>query len=220
MKLELSTNIMPVISVGMYGTLLDANSMYDHEEQEIYLSDILTEEEKDYFASADFNIEKYKELVAKRAVEAIEEFFDDIKGTIKVKLISNEKIRSPREYNFYTDEMDFTVEIEQEEIDKIFRATVNNKEFFEWAKRYKSYDGFISYMPHTWNDYMKAIGGHDLERAVAMYLTYVAYMREKDGYIGNYYESMIENIGCNSGLLDFYDDERACEIAWKAWNAA
>ena len=82
---------------------------------------------------------------------------------------------SPTEYNFMTDCIQFDLEFDDSLINKI-RQTVDDK-FFEWAReKYKSRDGFISFMPYGKTDFMDALylkeDSIELIRAVSMYLTY------------------------------------------------
>jgi hypothetical protein len=69
------------------------------------------------------------------------------------------------------------VEIEPTEIDKIKTATEANDPFFDWIyEKYRSRDGFNSYMPYTKTSYLDALScgvGAMLSKAVCMYLMYV-----------------------------------------------
>lgn len=216
MKLNLDTSIARILSVGMYETLLDTRCLFDSQENEILESEYLTQEEKDYFANAlswKFDDKKYTELVKECAIECLEEYFDSIKDIIKVKLTGDSKIVSPREYNFYTDELHFSIEIDPEEINKIFDSVINDKAFWKWAEQYKSCDGFISFMPWQKQDYIDALQGQDITRAVAMYLTYI-YEKENnfEKVEFDYTYSIFEKISENHFLSEFINDEKAQEI--------
>jgi hypothetical protein len=109
------------------------------------------------------------------------------------------------------------VEIAESEIQKIHDAVIDDVDFFTWAEQYKSCSGFISSMPHTREEYLRAIGGKDLDRAVAMYITYIG---EKNCLIpgndgSNYQASLEEKISVNSSYNDFIGDAKCLEILEK-----
>ena len=222
MKIELNTGIMGgVIDVGMYESVLDPRYMFDSDEDEINKSEALTDEEKEYFfdkAYSSFNNDRYKETVAGYAMKALRDFFDDIENEIKITLCDGGTINSPREYNFRSDEFDFTVEVEQAELDKILPAVQNNEKFWKYAERYKSHDGFISFMPCYKDEYIKAIKGKDIVRALAMYLGFL-YKENSIPVYNPYNEYIYESISGNHSLTEFIDDEDALDIWDKAWCA-
>ena len=221
MTLKLNSGIMPVVDVGMYRSILDPDFIFESEENEVYNSENLTEDEKDYFSTAanhHFNTSAYKALVAKQGGYKLEEFFKSIQDVVKVKLVGTPTIWSPEFYNFRSDELDFEIEITQDEIDKILPAVKDDDLFWKFIEEaWCSRSGFASSMPYTKVKFEKAISGGDIERALAMYLTYLDaknndFIRPEFGYDYEIYDY----ISSNSGLLEFIDDEKACEIAYRA----
>ena len=218
MILELNTSICPIVDVGMYCSRLSPDSMFDMEDYEVQKSDVISEEDKNYFfdnVSFSFDTKKYKELVARYAAAEIEDFFNDMRDIIKINLHGEAYIDSPTYYNYRTDWLIFDVEIDENEIQKIHDSVAGNKEFFTWADRYKSCSGFISFMPHKEDKYIRAISGNDLERALAMFITY---MGEKNCYLTehigeNSYQSYLEEkIFGNNSYDDFISDSKCLEI--------
>jgi hypothetical protein len=221
MILELNTSICPILDVGMYHSNLSPESMFNRIDEEIQSSDIISEEEKEYFfeeVSFLFDTKKYKELVARYAAAEIEDFFNDMRDTIKISLRGDAYINSPNYYNYRTDWLIFEVEIDESEIQRIRDTVQNDKDFFTWADRYKSYSGFSSFMPHTKDEYLRAIAGSDLERAVAMFITY---MGEKNCHLTervseNSYQSFLEEkISGNYSYDDFISDPKCLGILEK-----
>ena len=221
MILELSTDLCPIVDVGLYHSRLSPENLFGWVEDEVQRSDVLTEEEKDYFfdqVSFGFDSNKYKEVIAKYAAAEIEDFFNDIRDMLKVSRCGEVSINSPSYYNYRTDWLFFDVEIDESEIQWIYDMVVDDADFFKWADRYKSYPGFISSMPHTKNEYLRAITGKDLERAVAMYITYIG---EKNGLLtennrtNSYQEYLEEKISANNSYEDFIEDNRCLDILEK-----
>jgi hypothetical protein len=219
MKLSLNTGLIRnVIDVGMYETHLDAGNMYEGDEYEIRTSEILTQEEKDYFEDTTWrkwDRDAYKAFVCSRAVHELADFFTSIEDIISIKLCEGGSIHSPQYYNYETDVLDFDIEIEQSEIDKILPAVIDNQEFWTWCERFRSYSGFYSFMPWTKPKFVEAVGGKDIERALAMYLVWVA--EEEQIGRGYYTANIVEYISGNSSIMQFVNDERCQRIADKCW---
>ena len=187
MKLNLNTGILPIVNVGMYDTNISPCSRFDDLDYEIERSS-LNETEKEYIVENSwryFDSQGYGQCVGEIALKYIKEFFGDISDKVSVAVSDEFGVDSPREYNFRTDELDFSIEMEESEIEKIKSAVKGNEKFFAWAERYKSRDGFISFMPYEREEYITALEGRDRERAVSMYFTYLlereyGYVREDD----------------------------------------
>jgi len=221
MKLELNTSICPIIDVGLYHSRLSPEYMFGWAERELQCSEAITKEEKDYFfnkVSFSFNTAKYKELIVMYAAAEIEDYFNDIRDLLKIRRCGEASIDSPSYYNYRTDCLLFDVEIGDGEIQKIRKTVVADAGFFAWTDRYKSSSGFISFMPHTKEGYLRAIGGNDLVRAVAMYITYIG---EKnchltENVLENSYQSYLEeNIFGNNSYDDFIEDDKCLVILEK-----
>jgi len=203
----------------MYETILDPRHIFDYDDDEIVKSEAITKDEKDYFfdkAYMNFNTKEYNKIVLKYAMDQLQDIINELNDTIKIKLCEGGSIFSPRFYNFSNDQLDFTVDIADHELEKILPTIIDDDKFWEWAEQYKSYDGFISFMPYYKEEFIEAISGKDITRALAMYLTYI---NDNSGYIHDKYY-IYENITSNYGLTDFIDDKKALEIYDKAMQAA
>lgn len=186
MIIKLNTDICPIISVGMYGTMLEPET--ESLEYEITDSKELTEEEKDKaikLISDNFNMERYKEHLRETAVEFLQQCFDDYDGNnyteekLGIKIISS-GIYSPREYNYRNDELDFEIVIRDDIVAQIIimlyiDPIIKDGFFNKMEVSFGSYCGFISSMPIRQKEYIEALTGKDIERAIAMFLYFLLY---------------------------------------------
>jgi len=222
LKIALNTGICHIISVGMYESIIDPRYIFEDDESKVKFSSVLTQEEKDYFEHKCFmewDSEAYDGLVAGYALNIIKGYFENISDTIKITLCEKGTIDSPPYYNYRTDELDFEVDIEQEELNKILSNVMNNHQFFKWANRFKSRPGFISWMPYCEDEFIEAIKGKDIERALSMYLTFLYDKQNnfEEHEFGHTYD-LYERISCNHGMTEFIKDERAIGIYSKAYD--
>jgi len=179
MKIELNTGLLPLFNINTYencmlnGDNLTERLAYDIEESE------LSKEEKEQFYNKlcyEWNNNKWEEYLNKKAQEYLDEILEDLvyHNIVNMKRIKDTKIDSPREYNFRGDELDFTVEITEEEFNRIKNLVIDDEEFYKWIyKTYKSYDGFMSFMPYYRGDFIKAVNGEDIERSFIMMIMYL-----------------------------------------------
>jgi len=144
MKAKLNTNLLPIISVGMYNTLLDSESIFENQ---------LSEESKliqEYFWD-NFDNEKYIKKIEKLTQYFIEDYFPvEVEG-IKINLKAGE-IYSPKYYNFETDQIDFEVTYPKA---KLWHYCKKHQEKFNdfLNENYSSYDGFYSYTSNNFWDW-------------------------------------------------------------------
>ena len=65
---------------------------------------------------------------------------------------------SPREYNFATDQLDFTLEIDRELMLKELAKLIDSKDFKQFLKdNYSSYDGSMSFTPNNYQEISEEI---------------------------------------------------------------
>ena len=221
MKLMLRTDIFPIVDVGMYESHLDPRHMFGDWSSN-YSDGVLTETDIEYCNDAiavKWNANRYKALVAKYAIAAIAEFFDDAKtwsifSTIQLCKDAYQII-SPPFYNFTTDHLEFSITINQSEIDSVIMLVENNNDFFMWIhEQYGHRSGFISFMPFEKNKFFEAIRGKDVERAFGMYLAYVL---NTEFNKESYQERLYEGVAHNHHVDEFVDDDGFHEIMCKAW---
>jgi hypothetical protein len=225
MRVALNTGILPIINVGMYESLLSPSVIFDDWLPSSGITASMTKEEIDYCEDASwhhFNSEAYKKMVEKYAIELVADFFQKIKDIVIVTLCKNAQIYSPREYNIHTDTLDFEIEIDENEIQKIKALTKNNQGFFTWLKNtYRSCPGFYCFMPNSKESFAEDIEGSDMERGLAAYFTFL--LRKHLGCSGEeefgaeYF--LHEKISSNHGIEEFIEDERFHEIIGRAHSA-
>jgi hypothetical protein len=211
---------MPIVNVGMYETHLDPRYMFENDEYEYYNSGMLNEEEKEYLHNQldfNFNFDAYRKMIAKYTFQMLEEYFYNMRDILKVELCGDYEISSPVAYNYETDQIYFSVDIDESELVKILSQVIDDDKFWQWAKQYKSRSGFVSFMPWEKDEYIKAINGKDIERAVAMYITYIYETDEEYDGSTYGYNDVIEKIRYNHTLFEFVDGERILAITNKIW---
>lgn len=148
-KLGMSTDYLPIINVGLYGT---------------YLGNL---EIKDEY------IQDYKRLICEKAKECMERVFDDFCKIV----FSDVTFCSPMYYNYRNDWLEFEIELDDIILD-FCEDVSEDEDFLKFIKRnFGSYPGFISFMPYTKEKYKTALCSNDareLAKVVGMYMTYFA----------------------------------------------
>ena len=118
MKVEVSNNLIPVIYVGSYGEPMYENFVCDADD--------------------------IKNCILDNAPDLVEERIREYCPSAK---ISDCSVYMPRYYNFETDTLNFTLDISDEDYQKMYDECINDPEFEDFLKeKYSSYDGFFSYM--------------------------------------------------------------------------
>ena len=144
MKIELNTSICPIIIPDTYGT--------------------------DFCYEIDDEMwDDFKQLMVDKAKEAIEYALDDL--GIPYEPLEMGGFHSPREYNFYTDWIDFTINVPDDYV-KTVKENVKQDEisFFRFAKqKFGSYDGFISFYPYHRDDFYES---EKNEYIISMWIMY------------------------------------------------
>lgn len=165
MKLEMTTNWLPMIQPGIYGTVL---------------GDIFHDVTDEY--TKDFKTQLCFEAMSTMNEIFSEDWFVEKFGNVTV---SNVTFHSPAWYNYENDSMEFDMEIEHpekfiEEYYERFEAW-DISEFFKWTDdNYGSRSGFISFFPYKSYDFDSAIhssvvnkeGKYNFNRAIAMLIMF------------------------------------------------
>lgn len=154
MKVELNTNVVDSIITDTYGSGFQYEIRDDcWDDFKKGMVDIAEDYLKTFLAETDFK---------------------DAKLTMK-------DMYSPREYNFRTDDVGFELEFDDSMIDHIAEFAKldvgGDRKFIDWLeKRYRSYDGFICWMPDNYPAFMRYLNGKDSDayqwRAIAAFLSY------------------------------------------------
>lgn len=182
-KLGMSTDYLPIIDVGLYGT---------------FLGDLWIKDEY---------IQDYKRLICEKAKEYMKNIFD---GFCKI-IFSNVTFCSPMYYNYRNDWLEFEIELDDVVLE-MCEGVLEDEDFFEFAKRnFGSHSGFISFMPYTKEKYKTALCSNDareLAKVVGMYMTYLAnayfYFEEVQEDFEN---DIIEYVHSNTDWEVMEDDE-------------
>lgn len=197
MILEMTTNWLPIIQPGLYGTEL--GDLYDG---------INEEYTRDFKRHLCFEVESIINEIFS------EDWFVNRFGNVTV---SNCKLKSPSWYNFANDWIEFDLEIKRENLIKDYYECFeawDREDFFKWAKaNFGSRSGFISFFPYEPEKFEEAMytikGNYDYERAIAMLITYA--IEKSKCALDKYQNKLAENMAeyCNmNGLFDYeYDDD-------------
>lgn len=167
MKVETSTSLIPVIDVNSYG-----DYVYD-----------------DFW----FNRESIRECILDCAPDFIRERITDY---VPSAVLSDFDVQMPREYNFYGDRVDFTLEIPDDEFQRMYDDALTNPEFEKWLKRYSSYSGFISFQA----DNIEKFQNQDLLYTVSQLVSYACRdcIEEYENDIDYSYEEAISEWAWNN----------------------
>ena len=157
LTIETSSNIFNLIDVDMYNTELSpGNIIFDGYIEEDYLNGKFPFDVEQFWDN--YSFDKYKKQLELLA----EMFFNKAHSCndfeIKVK---TGKITSPQFYNYYTDTIDFEVTFNYKELLNYIKSNLD--EFKLYLKdNYSSYDGFVSFMPNNYNEWLEKYKEQDV----------------------------------------------------------
>jgi hypothetical protein len=198
MNAKLNTNLFPIISVAMYGTYLDPDSMFDSymiesDKEEGYIHFGL-----DYFWD-NFQHDKYKLAIQERA-------HSFINGKIKENgvwvYIKGGQIYSPQYYNYSNDNMDLDVTFSKKDVMEAVNKDV--PKFDEFLKeRYSSRDGFTSFTSNNYLDWLQDFNEEN-DTAIGAVLTYLFQETIEENH-----ENFIQYVCCDNYMdyREFVDSE-------------
>ncbi len=148
-SVELNTGVVEVLDAGQYCSILQIpdDAKWTDENSKIW---------------DEYVIEKAKPYL----IDAIHQTDENI-------IVDNFSYYHPQFYNFETDKIDFVVKLSKDLLDKLFAEYQNNSEFIDFLKRYKSRDGFLSWMADNKNDFIKQCENENW-RSLAQILTFNA----------------------------------------------
>lgn len=177
----LTTQLLPIINVGMYETNLDPRYLFSSEIDGL---------EDENLEEVDFDFPSYKNDIVSAANSILSKINDFKKyGVLSIKMT---KIESPKEYNFSNDWGVLEVELVND-FDQQMRKNINIKRAKSnepWEQKmniaiqkiWGSRDGFWSFMPSSIEEiYSPSID--DYERAVAQYLQIMLWEDNGEGGI-------------------------------------
>lgn len=220
MKYNVNTLMLNFIDVGMYETRIDPRySLYteriDEDRKEGYIK-----YDEDYFW-ANFDNKAYNTHVAATAKHIYNGKYV-IKG-VPVKIEMGSEIFSPSQYNFSTDSLDLDITIAKH---RVMKYAKDHKDSFNdfLYENYSSYDGFMSFIPNNYSDWVININGGsnlDKERAVSAFLNFL--FADFTMYDDDYSEDRENSFGefpnyvqfCESVEQDLYYNEFITDEAYK-----
>ena len=208
--IELSTDLVPLFNINFYTDGdFDILSEYfnDNFKSEVHDGEIFANED-DYYTLWD------SKIFSNRVLEEFKLREDEFTKIFKSKFNSIERIKiesinHPREYNFKTDSLNFDIIVS--DMDSFQHEVLSDLKSVEdidqvLYNKFKSYSGFTSFMPQSFDEVKKDIEGEDIERGFGAALTVILEhddMLEEFEYIKG---DVIESIGGNSSWSDFISD--------------
>lgn len=162
--------------------------------------------------SGGFLDDVYKDMVD-NAMERVKEIgLEKLQELLDPYNVGNIEIKSTQYYNFETDSFEFDISMTLRERAELL-ALAKQDGFFDWAReRFGSYDGFISFMPVTEEEFKEAINGKHIDdykenRAIQMCIK----KKLEDEYDlcredNDFIESVFEYLDAN-GYIEYEDDE-------------
>ena len=167
MTIKLNTNLFPIISVAMYGTYLDPDSMFDSYMIESDKEDGYIHFGVDYFWS-NFQNDKYVKAIQKRAHSFINGKHTENNVWV---LIKAGEIYSPKYYNFSNDEIDLDVTFSKSKV--LNEVNKNITKFNDFLKeRYSSRDGFNSFTSNNYIEWLEDYN-NEVDTSIGAVLTYL-----------------------------------------------
>lgn len=205
MKATINTNLFPIISVGMYGTVLEPDSMFDN---------WTIDEDKsngDINYDANYFWEHFDNQAYVNAIESTAHQF--LNGTheangIEVKIRCKE-IYSPKYYNFETDEMVFDVTYNKRKVKQY--AKDNYSEFNKFLKdNYSSRDGFCSMTSNNYGEWLYDFNNNEV-RSIGAVLSFIF---RDDMLVDEFHSTCMETLY----YWDFIDYKEYDEVYQKVWD--
>jgi hypothetical protein len=177
--LKLTTNLFPIVNVGMYDSLLSPeNLINDYEIDEDKDNEYIKFDSNEYWSNL-FDISKFRAEILTLATDYIKDEIKPILTGLKLGIsdIETVSINSPRFYNFERDELYFDLIVEDQFnnniIDKINNLSTDELiRFNTYLKdNYSSYDGFVSFTSNNSLDVINNVKNYD-ERDISAFLNW------------------------------------------------
>ena len=177
--LKLTTNLFPIVNVGMYDSLLSPDNLInDYEIDEDKDNEYIKFDSNEYWSNL-FDISKFRAEILTLATDYIKDEIKPILTGLKLGIsdIETVSINSPRFYNFERDELYFDLIVEDQFnnniIDKINNLSTDELiRFNTYLKdNYSSYDGFVSFTSNNSLDVINNVQNYD-ERDISAFLNW------------------------------------------------
>jgi hypothetical protein len=178
-NLKLTTNLFPIVNVGMYDSLLSPDNLInDYEIDEDKDNEYIKFDSNEYWSNL-FDISKFRAEILTLATDYIKDEIKPILTGLKLGIsdIETVSINSPRFYNYGSDELYFDLIVEDQFnnniIDKINNLSTDELiRFNTYLKdNYSSYDGFVSFTSNNSLDVVNNVQNYD-ERDISAFLNW------------------------------------------------
>lgn len=199
MTIKLNSNLFPIISVAMYGTYLEPDSMFDSYMIESDKEEGYIHFDLDYFWE-NFQYDKYRLAIQERAHSFINGKHSENNVWV---LIKAGEIYSPKFYNFSNDEIDLDVTFSKSKV--LNEVNKNITKFNEFLKvRYSSRDGFNSFTANNYIEWLEDYN-NDVDTSIGAVLTYLFQETIEENR-----ENFIQYVCCDTDLdyREFVDYEK------------
>lgn len=211
-RLDLSDNILPIVSVAMYGTRLDPENWAENYFERLDDDGITYDRSKERFDRDAWDL-RIIDLVSATIQE---EWLPMMKKYGIVGAVGF-SIHHPHYYNFENDELYFSLDVEDGWREKILarfkEAWENSEEVRNYAKEnYTSYDGFTSWTSNTYEELSQMKTMQDIAAVIFLVSLYDGFDRE------GIYNQMIEDAWEQLDYGDFVtfeEEEDSTEISTK-----
>lgn len=184
MKVQLNTEICPIIVPDTYGT--------------------------DFWANVwDECWDDFKQLMVNKGTQYINDALHETEIFADTNIEDVSELRSPRFYNYRMDWFDFSIEV----TDKILEHMRNvDDNFFEYCeKNFSNHPGFHSYYPYEKEKYFKVIAEpkdeDDFALALSEVIMYETSKKISEKYNQEYYEDVWEYASSNGMEVDDEESE-------------
>ena len=160
MQVKLNTNLVPLFS-GTYESIWEVLEVADDGEE----------------LEVDYDLKDLLSSIASVYQENAEYIKSELGASFIKSIRFDGGFNSPREYNFATDTLDFTLEINKAELIRVLKSLEGDQDFEKFLKdNYSSYDGFWSWTPNNYVDIRAEIWGeHEkFDQALGALITYLA----------------------------------------------
>lgn len=175
--LELNTGVLPILNTNTYGMEDYIWDFYDTPNDD---GSYIPEDEQPTF-------DDLKEVMKTYAQPVLEE---RIKKVLPSAKVTTTGVWSPQYYNFEGDQVEFTVSFDVAEFNDLMNKALADPNFESYLKdRYKSYDGFISYMADNLDEFNSQDGWKKFVQVIMFYAE--DYDSEDD--IFDFWEKVREN---------------------------
>jgi len=180
--LKLTTNLLPIVNVGMYDSLLSPDNLInDYNIDEDKDNEYINYDSTEYWTNL-FDISKFRAKILTLATEYIKDEIKPILTGLKLGIsdIETVSINSPKFYNFENDMLYFDLIVEDQFnnniIDKINNLSTDElNRFNAYLKdNYSSYDGFVSFTSNNSLDVINNVLNYD-ERDISAFLNWYVF---------------------------------------------